>query len=317
MLSVNIPVFNIDAHPLVTALVSQAGKIAADIEIRIYDDGSGAAVREKNRSLAQLPGVVYREMKANMGRAALRNKMGADSFYGHLLFIDADSKVISGSFLETYLRHLPKNPLICGGTAYSRKRPASPGKLLRWVYGSKREALPARQRNSQKGFIITSNNFLIEKELLNRVGFREKLGPYGHEDTMLGYDLFCRGILPRHIENPVEHTGLEDSGTFLEKTRAALENLFFISNELIPDALDFRSQVRFLHQYHKITNAIPVALLRLFHSAFHRMLEKNLTGEHPRLFLFDLYKVGYYSKVTRKGKNRQRGTTRPRGVSQA
>ncbi len=317
MLSVNIPVFNIDARPLVTALVSQAGNIAAGIEVRVYDDGSGEAFREKNRSLAQLPGVVYREMKANMGRAALRNQMGTDSAFGHLLFIDADSKIISGSFLETYLRHLTENPVICGGTVYNQERPVPAGKLLRWVYGSKREALPARQRNQQKGFIITSNNFLIEKKLLNQVGFRENLGPYGHEDTLLGYDLFCRDILPRHIENPVEHTGLEDSGTFLKKTRAALENLFFISNELIPDARNFRSQVRFLRQYHQIRSAIPVGLLRLFHSMFHRLLEKNLTGEHPRLFLFDLYKVGYYSKVTRKNQNRQQGASRPRGVSQA
>ena len=64
-----------------------------------------------------------------------------------------------------YLRYAENAPVICGGTTYSAQKPADFSKLLRWVYGTRREAIPAQQKNSDKGFIITSNNFMIEKKV--------------------------------------------------------------------------------------------------------------------------------------------------------
>src|SRR5690606_25683385 len=105
-------------------------------------------------------------------------------------------------------------------------------KVLRWIYGTSREAMPALKRNCHKGFIITSNNFLISRQLFRTVHFRENLGPYGHEDTLLGYDLHRNGITLVHIENPVVHTGLEDAAIFIQKTEKALQNLKLITDQL-------------------------------------------------------------------------------------
>lgn len=297
MLTINIPVYNIDARPLVLQLAKQIKKLDAIAEIRVYDDGSEKSAKKMNRKLQSDAGVIYTELKRNLGRSAIRNKMAEDSKFEYLLFIDADSKIVSENYLQIYLENLQNHRILCGGTVYSSTPPSDPSKLLRWHYGSKREAISAAARNSKKGFIITSNNFCIEKELFLETRFRENIGKYGHEDTLLGFDLFKKGALPFHIENPVEHTGLETSEAFLAKSRTALENLYFISENIVKDNPEFNGQVNFLNRYNKLTSFIPEVFLRSFFSAFGEKMEKNLTGRNPGLFWFDFYKLCYYATI--------------------
>ena len=299
MLSINIPVYNIEAGELVLQLISQASRLKIDYEIRVYDDSSAEPAKLKNRKLAEKSLVVYREMEQNLGRAAIRNKMGIDSKKTFLLFIDADSKIISDDYLKKYLELAKPGLVLCGGTAYSKEKP-SDEKLLRWIYGRKREAISADDRNKQKGFIITSNNFLIDRKRFKKIHFREDLGPYGHEDTLLGFDLFNAGITPHHIDNPVEHTGLEDSETFLKKTREALKNLLFISEKIVSNSPEFSQKMRFLKKYRQVTKIFPPVLLHWFFRFFRKILEKNLCGNNPRLLWFDVYKLGYFAKLKRK-----------------
>lgn len=296
MLSVNIPVYNIEAGELVLQLENQASFLKIDFEIRVYDDGSAELVKQKNRELAKISNVVYREMEKNLGRAAIRNKMGLESEKFYLLFIDADSKIISDDYLKKYLELAKPDIVLCGGTAYSKEKP-SDEKLLRWIYGQKREAISADDRNKQKGFIITSNNFLIDRKRFKKIHFREDLGPYGHEDTLLGFDLFNAGITPQHINNPLEHTGLEDSEIFLDKTKEALKNLRFISEKIVSNSPEFNQKIRFLKQYNKITKILPPVFLVWFYKIFHKPIENNLTGKNPSLFWFDVYKLGYFAKL--------------------
>jgi len=297
MLSINIPVFNIEVKELTAQLVKQSQDLDISVEIRIYDDGSRKEIKEKNKQVSELPGVIYEELKKNIGRAAIRNRMGFDSQHKYLLFIDADSKLNSEDYLKKYMELATPGCVLCGGTIYAPDKPEDKNKMLRWVYGTRREAIPARERNKKKSFIITSNNFLIDREVFNLIHFRENLGPYGHEDTLLGYDLFTEGIHPFHIDNPVEHTGLEDSATFLAKSREALKNLHFISCNILINDREFSRQVTFLRKYNSILWYTPSFLLRWFYKMFHGHLEKNLTGSNPRLFIFDMYKLLSYSKL--------------------
>jgi glycosyltransferase involved in cell wall biosynthesis len=301
MLSVNIPVFNIEVGDLVSEIANQARALAIGFEIKIYDDGSQEHVKQQNRNLKEIEHVKYLELERNIGRAAIRNKMGLESDKKYLLFIDADSKIVSDDYLQKYIEQAKTGIVICGGTVYSANKPSNE-KMLRWVYGHQREAISSEKRNSQKGFIITSNNFLIDRELFRKVHFRENLGPYGHEDTLLGFDLFNTGITPTHIDNPVEHTGLEDSKTFLNKTKEALKNLLFISENLVSNSSEFNQKMRFLKHYRKITSIIPPFLLRWLFRLFQNAMEKNLTGRNLRLFCFDLYKLMYFAELQEKEK---------------
>ncbi len=297
MLSINIPVFNIEVEKLVRQLTEQAEKLDNAFEIRVYDDGSDDEVKKANRRISAFPNVVYVELKQNLGRSAIRNKMGADATQKYLLFIDADSEIVTDNYLELYFENAKPNRVICGGTTYKKEQPADPKKYLRWYYGTNREAVSAETRMSKKGFIITSNNFLIEKEVFKNIRFREDLKTYGHEDTLLGYDLFKNGIEIFHINNPVEHTGLENAEVFLEKTKTALLNLYKITHELLVSNDDFATQMHFVNRYKKITKVIPAAFFRFFFKTFQSAIEKNLLGKSPRLFLFDFYKIGFYSTL--------------------
>lgn len=294
MLSINIPVYNVYVSALVKEVNNQAQQAGIDYEIRVYDDCSEEKFRLENRKLGKLTHVKYQEMPENLGRSAIRNKMGLDSDKRYLLFIDSDSMIDLADYIRNYLIHMNPGCVICGGTKYDAK-PPNQESLLRWVYGNAREAIPAKVRNSHKGFIITSNNFLIDRNIFKRFHFRENIGPYGHEDTLLGYDLFCNGIFPSHIDNPVIHQGLEDSFTFLDKTKNALGNLMYIEEKIVQNDLVFRQQMRFLQQYKKVTHIVPTFLLRLLFRIFKNRIEINLTGRNPKLLLFDLYKAGYYA----------------------
>jgi glycosyltransferase involved in cell wall biosynthesis len=143
MLSVNIPVYNVEITDLVLQLRNQAEKLGIPYEIRIYDDGSQVWFKEQNRKIAGLSNVIYSELEKNVGRAVIRNQMGHDSAFQYLLFIDADSKLVSENYLASYREHVRENVVLCGGTVYSSQKPADPQKLLRWYYGTSREAVPA------------------------------------------------------------------------------------------------------------------------------------------------------------------------------
>ena len=297
MLSINIPVYNIEVGSLVLQLINQAEKLDISFEIRVYDDGSSDAFKNKNRVIYEYSNVFYLELEKNLGRSVIRNKMGFESKFEYLLFIDADSKIVKGDYLEMFLNNTKSNRVLCGGTTYQLEKPEEHKKMLRWFYGTNREAVPAEIRNSKKGFIITSNNFLIEKKVFEQIHFREDLKNYGHEDTLLGYDLFKSKKEIFHINNPVEHTGLEDSELFIEKTKVALENLYQITHALLGGKKEFVEQVHFLNKYSKITKYISAMFFRLFYKISCRAIEKNLLGKKPRLFWFDMYKLGFYSTL--------------------
>ncbi len=295
MLSVNIPVYQYEIFTLVSQLSIQADELEIPFEIRVYDDGSDMEIKKKNREIKKLHNVIYTELKENLGRASIRNKMGLDSKFKYLLFIDADSAIIHDDYLSDYLGHIKPKRVICGGTAYKSTPPEKPEQLLRWVYGTQREAVSAATRNSKKGFIITSNNFMIEKQVFEKIHFSDDLKNYGHEDTLLGYNLFLNGNEIFHIDNPVEHTGLEDSSVFLEKTKLALKNLYYISEILLAGDKKFIQQVNFLNRYQKLSKFVPKGLLKVFYISFGKTMERNLTGKNPHLFWFDAYKITFYS----------------------
>jgi len=297
MLSINIPVYNYEVGELVSQLAEQADDMQIVYEIRVYDDGSEPGIKLQNRKISVLANVIYVELEQNLGRSAIRNKMGMESKFKYLLFIDADSLPVSEDYLENFIEQIIPNRVICGGTAYKPEKPAEQGKYLRWFYGTNREAIPAKTRNRKKGFIITSNNFLIEKSVFEKLHFREDLKTYGHEDTLLGYDLFRSGIEIIHIDNPVKHTGLEDSLVYIDKTKTALKSLHQIVHQILPGDTVFVQQVHFLNRYSAITKYFSRAFLRLFYKLFHRFIERNLTGSKPGLFLFDLYKLCFYSTL--------------------
>lgn len=291
MLSVCIPVYNQDVRNLAGTLARQASALGIDLEICIADDGSAEQWKQANSSLSGIPGIVYIEAETNRGRAATRNLLGETASSDWLLFLDADSEVASPQFLEKYLAAAPGGLVVCGGTLYQTEPPADPRQQLRWIYGRRREQLPAAKRNKRHRPAITSNNFMIRRDVFLDIPFREQIREYGHEDTVLGFDLFTAGIPVLHIDNPVIHTGLEFSESYLQKSATALANLLAISRTLVTDAR-FTEGLPLLRalQILKKTGLRP--LCRWLFRLLKPWLTRHLTSRRPRLLLFDLYRAG-------------------------
>ena len=73
------------------------------------------------------------------------------------------------NYLKNFIQSIKPGYVLCGGTVYKEQPPVRPEQYLRWFYGTRREAISAEKRNNSKGFIITSNNFLIEKKVFEKV----------------------------------------------------------------------------------------------------------------------------------------------------
>lgn len=297
MITVCVPVYNTDVRPLARQLSEQAARAPVPVEILLYDDGSEEHWHRHNGETATLPGTVYRRGESNLGRAALRNLLGQSARFPWLLFLDADSMLPTGDFLIKYLSHLPTEGVLCGGTLYHDEPPEASSQLLRWTYGRNREQRPAAIREKENGFAITANNFMINREVLLAHPFREAIKGYGHEDTLLGYDLRQAGITIHHIDNPVFHTGLETSGEYLEKSRAALANLLYISRHLVRDPR-FDETSGLLRGLKRAERWGLRPLAAALFSLTEPRLRAHLTGPHPSLLLFDLYRAGYLCSLS-------------------
>lgn len=297
MLSINIPVYNIEVVKLVKQLAAQAEALKIQFEIRVYDDGSDEIYKSINKPILQIPNVVYVELEKNLGRSGIRNKMAMDAVFELLLFMDADSKVVREDYLSKYIKNFKSRYAMCGGRSYTALKPQNSEKIFHWTYGVRREAISAKKRTPSKGFFFMSNNFILEKKTFEKVNFREELQQYGHEDTLFGFDLICNGYQIVHVDNPLEHTGLESAQVFLRKSRLALDNLHLITENLVGEESSFGKQVNFLRKYNRIIEFVPIRLICFLFEKSKDKLERNLKGKHPSLLLFDLYKLGYYSTI--------------------
>lgn len=298
MLSICIPIYNISVAALTEAISEQASRLGLPYEILLLDDGSETGWKDHNRMLARLPGVNYTELPENIGRAAIRNMLSQNARYEYLIFLDADSMLVSKQFLSNYAAVMGQYDVVCGGTVYGPHPPADDNQLLRYRYGKQREEMSPSERQ-KRGFAITANNFMIKREVLLKVPFREEIRQYGHEDTVLGYDLHRQGIVIGQIDNPVEHTGLETSEIFLQKTELAIKNLWHIGTTLLPNQNFIQNSA--LLRARKTCDALNISrVLGSLYSLFAGSLRVHLTGRNPQIGLFQLYKFGFLCSLPRK-----------------
>ncbi|MEM9835001.1 MAG: glycosyltransferase [Bacteroidota bacterium] len=224
MLSVLLPTYSYPVRPLVAALQQQLSQQKFSWEILVVDDASPIEDRLQNAGLEDIDyRIRYLQLDENLGRAGVRNLLALEARYDKLLFLDADSK-IPADFITSYRPFLDRDCVICGGRVYQQK-PDDPKYLLHWVYGNQRESKSAEQRRKNPYFGFQTNNFVVPKTLLQDHPFEEASVAYGHEDTLWGYQLQSLGIEILHLDNAVEHLGLEDYDTFLRKQQEAVQNL--------------------------------------------------------------------------------------------
>lgn len=296
-LSICIPIFNHDCTDLINRLDEQCVQSGINYEIILIDDCSSLH-KEANRLLAQLPNVQYTELPQNIGRAAIRNRLAETARFSHLLFMDCDTQIIDSQFIPKYLFSVKEcnADVILGGVCYSDEMPQQPN-LLRWVYGKNREERPAHERNLQPYRAFTAFNALIRKEVFEKVRFDESLKTYGHEDTLLGWQMKKANISMTHIDNPARKIGLASSDLYLKRNAEAVENLWKIYQGIEEKEL-FREDVKLLRYYHLLERMMLKKIFSVIIRPFYEMILKNLKSDNPILFLLDLYKLDSLCRVS-------------------
>ncbi len=292
MLSVLIPVYNFDIRDLVKNVCLQANAARIPFEIIVVDDASEEKYKQMNHDIASLKGVKYYEETVNIGRSKIRNKLAELARYDNLLFLDCDSAIKSSSFIQNYIDHSEKARVVYGGTIYNGAEKLNPDKRLHWLHGIRREQFTAEERNHQPTRAFKTNNFFIKKEVLQNILFNEKIKGYGHEDTLFGYELAKNNVSILHIDNPVIHLGLESSEEFLRKTREGIKNLKRIM-KINGNEKKLVRDITLLAYYKKFKKLGLDIIVRYLYSKFEYRLRRNLLSSNPRLFVFDLYKLGY------------------------
>lgn len=296
MLSILIPIYNYNAHPLVQELHKQCLESNVDFEIICIDDAS-TEVESNNNSISLLTNCSFTELSQNIGRSKIRNLLATKSSHDWLLFLDCDTLPKNSGYIHNYINQIntSSKEAFFGGIIYSENKP-DPDQLLRWAYGQKREAIAIRQRIKEPYKSALVSNFLIKKTIFERFLFDEKIDEYGYEDYTFVQTLKSNGIDIKHIENPLLHLNLETSLLFLSKTQTALETLLSISKANSSVGRDSK-----IMKTYKILSLLKMDFLvsKLFQRLKSRF-EKNLTSKKPSLFVFDSYKIGYFCYLNSK-----------------
>ncbi len=286
MISILIPVFSFDITALVDELAQQCADAGLPWEIICLDDGSAPEFKAINRALQNRPGIRYEELPENVGRAAIRNRLADMAAFPYLLFMDCDSAVVRADYIAHYLAHLDPGTVLYGGRVYAPVPPEDARYLLHWKFGREREQIPPEKRAVQPYHAFMTNNFLIPGDIFQCVRFEERIRGYGHEDTLFGMALQQRGVPVLHLDNPLEHKGLETAAEFLYKNDEAMRNLAWLWRQA-----DLPVHTRLLDMARRLEAQGLSGLLRPVLKIILPALRALLLSRRPVLWALDLYKL--------------------------
>ena len=212
--------------------------------------------------------------------------------YNWLLFLDSDVTPTSDGFLNHYLNAIDsETEAFFGGFAYDKKYLNSEN-TLRYTFGIHREEIAASQRNSNPYKVIISANFIIKKTMFLKVNGMEHQNVYGL-DYLFGATLKHHGIKIKHLDNEVFHLGIDENSKFLEKSKKAMQTLatLYKSKTIKTSDISLLKAFKFLKTFG--LSKVFGKFLKKFNSK----IERNLKSASPSLFLFDLYRLGYFCRI--------------------
>jgi len=294
MLSILIPTYNYNVFPLVKEVSEQCIAEKISFEIIVLDDAS-QNFHTENNEINSLDNCSYSILNQNIGRSSIRNLLSTKALFDNLLFLDADVRMISDQFIKNYINFIKSNSnygLVYGGIVYQENKPNN-DQLLRWIYGNKREALSAEKRNENVYVSFLTLNFLIKKEIFSSVRFNEDIPNLRYEDLLFSFDLMKNKIPLQHINNQVVHNGIETSEVFMQKTNDSLRGLKFLltKNYLPADYAKISAVFNLLNQTKLLF------LIKFIYKMQKNSFEKNLLSSKPSLFIYDIYRLGYFSQL--------------------
>ncbi|ASK31280.1 glycosyl transferase family 2 [Chryseobacterium sp. T16E-39] len=298
-ITICIPVYNFDVRELVSDLKKEIIAKDFNAEIILIDDQSKEEFKQINEVLQkQVDQFIY--LDKNIGRSKIRNLFLTYSKGDYLLFLDCDGKVTDNNFVGNYIQFINENPgtkVIYGGRVVSESNPDR-DHYLRWKFAVERENLPVSSRLENPYLSFQTNNFIIGKEVFQKISFNSEFQKYGYEDLLFAMDLKSNNIKIDHIHNPILNIDVEDNRLYLEKVKESVDSL---SKMLADEELNSKmSEVKLVKAFNMICR---IGLKRAFIVLFKinkPMVEKKLLKGKGKINLryLDYYKLGLLLQKT-------------------
>lgn len=298
MISILIPTYNYNTLPLVEELYEQAVLEAIEFEIIVQDDASPInEITSINETINQRKFCQFIRNEINLGRGQNRNALLQKAKYPWVLLMDCDTFPKHKNFIKNYVENTKDKDkkAIFGGIIYKDEKPKE-DEMLRWIFGKSREEIPLKKRQSNPFHYALISNMLLQKEVLLSHPFNDVLFNYGYEDIIFILELKKAPIKIHHIENPAFHLNLEKSIVFLHKFHSSLHNLKLVLDQkmISPNDTSLTKIYSKLDRYHLVN------LAAFIFDCFQSLFRKNLQSKNPSLFIFDLYRLGYFCKLNKR-----------------
>jgi hypothetical protein len=140
--------------------------------------------------------------------------------------------------------------------------------------------------------VIISANFLIKKIVFNEINSKINRKSYGLDNYFAAL-LKQNEMKVLHINNEVLHFGLENSQTYLNKVEECIVTLLWLYN----DKKMIKHNNKLLSVFIKVKRFKLNYLMSFLYHIFNSSIKKNLLSSTPNLFLLQLYKILYISRI--------------------
>ncbi len=295
MISILIPTYNYNTLPLVAELYKQIVLENIEFEIIVQDDASPVnEITATNTQINQFSHCRFERNAVNLGRAQNRNSLVAKAQYDWILLMDCDMYPKSKNFVKIYLKSIRKKDrqAVFGGIIYFDEKPKE-DEVLRWVFGKNREEIPLKKRLTSPYHYTLISNILVRKEVLRDHPFDHEIYNYGYEDIVFILSLKNHNVPIEHIENPAFHLNLEKSAVFLEKFHSSLQNL----KSVLERKMIHPEDTALTRTYAKIEKLKMMGFAAFLFKFFKKRFTKNLLSDNPSIFIFDIYRLGYFCQL--------------------
>lgn len=281
-LSILIPVYCDSCVEQVKLLCGQCLGLQMPWEIVVADDGSPIDMASINEEIEDIEGCRLIKYPENIGRSGIRNFLAQQAHYDTLLYIDA-GMMPSERFIDTYVTHIGKADVVVGSIRVAKEHiDLSNLRCKNELRAEHRSSVEKRNASPYTNF--HSGNFMVRRQTMLDNPFRGEILTYGYEDTLFGKSLADKHISILHIDNPLYFVRFESNERFLEKTKEAMLTLYTYREELQGYSGLLRLVTRLQH-WHLLW--ITVWISRWIMTA----IKPFLIGKHPRLWMFNIYRI--------------------------
>jgi glycosyltransferase involved in cell wall biosynthesis len=295
MISILIPTYNYNTLPLAEELCRQAISESLEFEIIVADDASPINENtEINAKINQIANCRFLRNEVNLGRGQNRNALVQKAKFDWVLLMDCDTFPKDKNFIRNYIKSIKnrEEKVIFGGIIYYNEKPKD-DEMLRWIFGKNREDIPLSKRLANPFHYTLISNILVQKDILLKHPFDSEIFNYGYEDIVFILRLKREQIAIAHIENSAYHLNLEKSAIFLEKFHSSLQNLKLVLDKNIINPED----TALTKTYMNLKRLYLVKAVAIGFKIVKNSFTKNLLSKNPSLFIFDLYRLGYFCQI--------------------